>query len=267
MDQSAATDQAIPMVLHSRSGGIATLTLNRAAQFNALSEQMMDALQAELDALAQDAAVRVVVLAAEGRAFCAGHDLKQMRATPELAYYQTLFTQCSKLMLTIQQMPQPVIARVQGIATAAGCQLVAMCDLAVASSTARFAVSGINFGLFCATPSVALSRNVSRKQAMEMLLTGDGIDAVAAERWGLINKVVPKEELMATAYAYARRIAVNAPLAVQAAKELALRSRDIDLTSGLRLEAVINRMLQLTEDSKEGSAAFAAKRAPNFKGQ
>ncbi len=176
MDDAGSITEAA-LVLRSDSGGIATLTLNRAAQFNPLSEQMMAALQAALEAIAQDEAVRVVVLAAEGRAFCAGHDLKQMRAAPSLDYYQTLFKQCSKLMLTIQQLPQPVIARVQGIATAAGCQLVAMCDLAVASSAARFAVSGINFGLFCATPSVALSRNVSRKQAMEMLLTGDFIDA------------------------------------------------------------------------------------------
>src|ERR1039457_545008 len=162
-----------PYVLKSRVNGVVTLTLNRGDKFNALSEQMMCALQAELDAIAQDDSARVVVLAAAGKAFCAGHDLKQMRAAPSAEYYKTLFNQCSKMMLTIQKLPQPAIARVHGIATAAGCQLVAMCDLAVAADDAKFAVSGVNFGLFCATPSVSLSRNVTRKQALEMLLTGE----------------------------------------------------------------------------------------------
>jgi len=171
-----------PYVLNERNArGVVTLTLNRPQQFNALSEEMMGALQAELDTVARDDAARVVVIAARGKAFCPGHDLKQMKANPSVDYYRALFAQCAKLMLTIQRMPQPVIARVHGIATAAGCQLVAMCDLAVAASDARFAVSGINVGLFCSTPGVALSRNVGRKEAFEMLVTGDFIDAATAQ--------------------------------------------------------------------------------------
>ena len=167
-----------PLVLRVRDArDVVTLTLNRPQAFNALSQAMLGQLQAELDAIASDESVRVVVISAKGKAFCAGHDLKEMRADPSLEYYERLFTQCSDLMLTIQRLPVPVIARVEGIATAAGCQLVAMCDLAVASSTARFAVSGVNVGLFCSTPGVALSRNILRKPAFEMLVTGEFIGA------------------------------------------------------------------------------------------
>ena len=170
-----------PLLLtHRDARGAVTLTLNRPAAFNALSEALLDALQTELDHLAKDETVRVVVLAGAGKAFCAGHDLKEMRAEPALDYYQALFKQCGRVMMAIQKLPVPVIARVQGIATAAGCQLVAMCDLAVAASTARFAVSGVNLGLFCATPSVALSRNLGRKAAFEMLVTGEFISAEQA---------------------------------------------------------------------------------------
>src|SRR5437763_3043575 len=175
--------------------GVVTLTLNRPASFNALSEEMLDALQAALDRLAGDESVRVVVLAAAGKAFCAGHHLKEMIATPELAYYQSLFAQCARMMLALQKLPVPVIARVQGIATAAGCQLVAQCDLAVASTEARFAVSGVNYGLFCSTPSVPLLRNMHPKQAMEMLVTGDFISADEAARRGLVNRAVAPEQL------------------------------------------------------------------------
>lgn len=263
MDQSA-TDHFIPMVLPSRSGGVVTLTLNRPAQFNALSEQMMDALQAELDALAQDATARVVVLAAEGRAFCAGHDLKQMRATPELDYYQTLFKQCSKLMLTIQHMPQPVIARVQGIATAAGCQLVAMCDLAVASSTARFAVSGINFGLFCATPSVALSRNVSRKQAMEMLLTGDFIDAQTALARGLVNRVAAPEQLDAEVATLTASILGKPAVAVAMGKQLFYRQLEMGIDAAYQLAGQTMACNMMDAAAQEGVQAFIEKRAPKW---
>ena len=166
------TTSVEPLVRRDRDArGVITLTLNRPEAFNALSEAMLAALQRELDAIASDAAVRVVVLAAQGKAFCAGHDLKEMRAQPSLEYYRGLFAQCTRMMLTLRGLPVPVIARVQGIATAAGCQLVAQCDLAVASSEARFAVSGVNLGLFCSTPSVPLIRNVARKQAFEMLVT------------------------------------------------------------------------------------------------
>ncbi|RZJ10813.1 MAG: enoyl-CoA hydratase, partial [Haliea sp.] len=169
--------------------------MNRPASFNALGEEMLAALQQALDAVAQDDSARVVVLAAAGKAFCPGHNLKEMIATPQLDYYQALFAQCSRVMLSIQQLPVPVIARVHGIATAAGCQLVAQCDLAVASTEARFAVSGVNLGLFCSTPSVPLSRNMGSKQAMEMLVTGDFISAQEAAQRGLVNRAVAPEQL------------------------------------------------------------------------
>src|ERR1700689_636187 len=187
-----ASDVA-PLVLERRQGAVMFLTLNRPAQYNALSEEMLAALEGTLNALSTDESVRVVVLGGAGKAFCAGHDLKQMVANPSLEYYRRLFADCSRLMMRIQSLPQPVIARVHGIATAAGCQLVAMCDLAVAADVARFAVSGINVGLFCATPSVALSRNVARKAAFEMLVTGEFIGAAAALQRGLINRSVPAD--------------------------------------------------------------------------
>ena len=184
-----------PMLLRADADGVATLTLNRPGQFNALSQAMLEALLAELQAIAADKSVRVVVLAGAGRAFCAGHDLKEMRGNHTKAFMQALFRLCGKVMMQIVGMPQPVVARIHGIATAAGCQLVSMCDLAVASDHARFAVSGINVGLFCATPSVGLSRNMGRKEAFEMLVTGDFIDAAEAQRRGLVNRVVPLEAL------------------------------------------------------------------------
>src|SRR5690606_17718967 len=186
---SAMNEIEAPLVDVRREGEVLTLTMNRPAQFNALSEALMDALEAELREAGSDESLRVVVIGANGKAFCAGHDLREMRAEPGLDYYRTLFARCSQLMMTIQRLPQPVIARVQGVATAAGCQLVAMCDLAVAADTARFAVSGVNLGLFCSTPSVALSRNVPRKQAFEMLVTGEFIDAATALQRGLVNRV------------------------------------------------------------------------------
>ena len=224
----------------------------------------MAALQAMLDAIASDDAVRVVVLAAEGRAFCAGHDLKQMRATPKLDYYQALFKQCSKLMLTIQQLPQPVIARVQGIATAAGCQLVAMCDLAVASSAARFAVSGINFGLFCATPSVALSRNVSRKQAMEMLLTGDFIDAQAALARGLVNRVAAPEQLDAEVATLTASILAKPAVAVAMGKQLFYRQLEMGIDAAYQLAGQTMACNMMDQAALEGLQAFIDKRAPDW---
>jgi enoyl-CoA hydratase/carnithine racemase len=194
--------------------GVVTLTLNRPQAFNALSEAMLQALQFELDALAGDDGVRVLVVAAAGKAFCAGHDLKEMRAAPSLDYYRGLFERCSRMMLSIQRLPVPVIARVQGVATAAGCQLVAMCDLAVASRDARFAVSGVNFGLFCSAPSVALSRNVPRKVAFEMLVTGDFISADEAFDKGLVNRVVDAAELDAEIAALVSRIVAKPRVAI-----------------------------------------------------
>lgn len=193
-DVAPTGDERLVLLARDRRGCV-TVTLNRPAAFNALSEAMLDQLQRAFDQIAADESVRVVVMAGAGRAFCAGHDLKEMRATPELAYYESLFARCSQVMMSVQRLAIPVIARVHGVATAAGCQLVGMCDLAVASSDARFAVSGINVGLFCSTPSVALVRNVPRKAAFEMLVTGDFISADEARDRGLVNRVVAPADL------------------------------------------------------------------------
>src|SRR6202011_635649 len=206
MNAPTRADDLEPAVLQQRRGGAVFLTLNRPAQYNTLSEQMLAALHGALESIAADTSVRVVVLGGAGKAFCAGHDLKQMKANRGLEYYQRLFDDCSRLMMRIQTLPQPVIARVHGVATAAGCQLVAMCDLAVAASDARFAVSGVNLGLFCATPSVPLTRNISRKQAFEMLVTGDFIDALTACERGLLNRVVAPQALAAEVQALAQHI-------------------------------------------------------------
>ena len=203
--------------------GVVTVTLNRPQAFNALSEAMLEALQTEFDTLAGDEGLRVLIIAAAGKAFCAGHDLKEMRAAPSLDYYQRLFERCSRVMLAIQRLPVPVIARVHGIATAAGCQLVAMCDLAVASRDARFAVSGVNLGLFCSTPSVALSRNVPRKAAFEMLVTGDFISADEAQAKGLVNRVVDAAELDSAVDALAARIVAKPRAAIAMGKALFYR--------------------------------------------
>ena len=184
-------------VLTEIDGAVATLTLNRPAQFNVLSSGMISALQTALDEVRMSSAIRVVVLAGAGRAFCAGHDLREMQAQADKAWLTELFAQCSKVMLTISGMAQPVIARVQGVATAAGCQLVATCDLAMASHSARFATSGVNLGLFCSTPAVPLSRTIARKRAAEMLMTGEFIDAATALEWGLVNRVVAPNALRA----------------------------------------------------------------------
>ncbi|HEX7440162.1 MAG TPA: enoyl-CoA hydratase, partial [Caldimonas sp.] len=213
-----------PLVLKSRDArGVVTLTLNRPQAFNALSEGLLSALQGELDALAADASVRALILAGSGKAFCAGHDLREMRADPSLGYYETLFAQCARVMLTLQQLPVPVIARVHGIATAAGCQLVAMCDLAVAASTAKFAVSGVNLGLFCSTPGVALSRNLGRKAAFEMLVTGEFISAAEALEKGLVNRVVEAERLDAEIEALVASIAAKPRIAIEMGKRLFYR--------------------------------------------
>src|SRR3546814_428036 len=198
MPAEAALSNDAPLLLHSASDGIARLTLNRPRQYNALSSALMSALQQALDGIAADKTVRVVVIEGAGRGFCAGHDLKELRAHPgDRDFFQAIFKQCSRLMTTITALPQPVIAKVHGIATAAGCQLVATCDLAVADRSAQFGTPGVNIGLFCSTPMVALSRAVPRKQAMEMLLTGDMIEAAEALRLGLVNRAVPGEALEA----------------------------------------------------------------------
>jgi enoyl-CoA hydratase/carnithine racemase len=260
---SIAGDLA-PLVLERRQGKVAFLTLNRPAQYNALSEEMLAALEGTLDALSADASVRVVVLAGAGKAFCAGHDLKQMQANPDLAYYRRLFGDCSRLMMRIQSLPQPVIARVHGIATAAGCQLVAACDLAVAAHDARFAVSGINVGLFCATPSVALSRNVARKAAFEMLVTGDFIDAPTALERGLINRCVPAERLDQEIGRLADVIAAKPPSVIAAGKALFYRQLQADVGTAYRLAGEAMACNMVDEIAQEGVAAFIEKRSPNW---
>ena len=216
-------NHASAVLLQRDERGVVTLTLNRPQAFNAMSDGLLAALQAELDALTADESLRVLVIAASGRAFSAGHDLKEMRAEPSLDRYQALFERCTRMMLSIQRLPVPVIARVHGIATAAGCQLVAMCDLAVASRDARFAVSGVNFGLFCSTPSVALSRNVARKAAFEMLVTGDFISADEALAKGLVNRVVDAAELDAAVDALASSIVAKPRVAIAMGKALFYR--------------------------------------------
>ena len=216
-------NDAPPLLAERDARGVVSLTLNRPQSFNALSEAMLEALQAALDRVAVDEAARAVVIRATGKAFCAGHDLKEMRARPSLEYYEKLFAQCGRMMMTIQRLPVPVVARVQGIATAAGCQLVAMCDLAVAAREAHFAVSGVNLGLFCSTPSVALSRNLSRKAAFEMLVTGEFISAEQALAKGLVNRVVAAEALDAEVAALVDSIVAKPKVAVALGKALFYR--------------------------------------------
>jgi len=254
------------LVLRQDEAGIATLTLNRPKQYNALSQAMLGALQAALDAVATDATVRVVVIAGNGPAFCAGHDLKEMRTQTDRAFHQALFAQCGQVMLTINRLPQPVIARVQGIATAAGCQLVAACDLAVASDNARFAVSGINVGLFCATPGVALSRNLGRKPALELLLTGEFIDALTAQRQGLLNRVAPLDQLDAEIWRLAEAICNKSPLAIRMGKELYYRQLGLPLEEAYACASQAMACNMDSEDAREGIDAFIARRKPTWKG-
>jgi enoyl-CoA hydratase/carnithine racemase len=249
-----------PILLRENRGGVVTLTLNRPAQYNALSEALLGELQSALDAIAEDRAVRVVVLAANGRAFCAGHDLKEMRQTPEQTYYDRLFQQCSRVMLSLVRLPQPVVARVQGIATAAGCQLVATCDLAVASNEARFAVSGVNLGLFCTSPGVALARNVPRKQAFEMLVTGQFIDAETAVRYGLINRAVPPEALDRTVAELTRTITGKPQVAVEMGKRAFYEQIERDLASAYEHASGVMACNMMAEETAGGIDAFINKK-------
>ncbi len=268
MTGDAMPDESQPLVLAARDArGAVTLTLNRPQAFNALSEAMLDALQAELDAVAQDDAARVVVLAAAGRAFCAGHDLKEMRSQPSLDYYQALFARCTRLMLAIQRLPVPVIARVQGIATAAGCQLVAMCDLAVAASDARFAASGVNLGLFCSTPSVALSRNLSRKAAFEMLVTGEFIDAAQALRQGLVNRVADPAQLDAEVERLVSSIVGKPRVAVAMGKQLFYRQLEKGIAAAYDDAGHTMACNMMDDAALEGVQAFIDKRAPDWGGR
>ena len=245
--------------------GVVRLTLNRPQAFNALSEELLEALQAQLDALRDDEAARVVVLGGAGRAFCAGHDLKQMRANPSAAYYQELFSGCGKIMTGLMRLPQPVIARVHGIATAAGCQLVAACDLAVAASDARFAVSGVNYGLFCSTPGVALARNLPRKQALEMLLTGEFIDAVTAQQRALINRVAAPEALDAEVDKLVTSILDKPAAAVRLGKELFYRQIEAGVDAAYQMATQTMACNMMDDCALEGVQAFIEKRQPAWR--
>ncbi len=259
---SATTADDPRFVIRSDNDGVTTLTLNRPKQFNAMSEELLTALQAELDAIAADDSVRVVVIAANGRAFSAGHDLKQMRSNPRQEYYDDLFATCSRMMLTIHKLPQPVIAKVHGLATAAGCQLVAACDLAVAADTAQFATSGIRVGLFCSTPSVPVSRNMGRKRALELLLTGEFIDAATAADWGLINRAVPADELDAAVQTLADSIVSKSAVAVASGKAMFYRQLEMGLEEAYAYAGTVMACDMMNADAAEGIDAFIEKRAP-----
>jgi enoyl-CoA hydratase/carnithine racemase len=260
---------ADPLVITARTAAVLRLTMNRASARNALSEGLMAALQTALDEAAEDKSLRAIVLAADGPAFSAGHDLKEMTAHRKnadrgKAAFAALFAQCSKLMQTIVRHPRPVIAQVQGIATAAGCQLVASCDLAVASSAARFATPGVNIGLFCSTPMVALSRNVSRKHAMEMLLTGEMIPAEEARRIGLVNRVVAPVLLEDATAQLANLIASKPAKTVKIGKEAFYRQLEMGLSAAYDYASEVMTMNMLAAEAEEGIGAFVEKREPKW---
>ena len=262
---STRTESSPPVesiLLRADSDGIARLTLNRPEQYNSLSEDMLGSLQGQLDAIAEDKSVRVIVLAAAGKAFCAGHDLKEMRARPERDYYEFLFKKCSRMMLSMVRLPQPVIARVHGIATAAGCQLVANADLAVAASDARFGTSGINVGLFCMTLGVAVARDVQRKKAFEMLFTGDLLSAEEAQEAGLVNRVAPPDELDDALAGLCRSILGKSRAAVEAGKRVFYEQLEMDLESAYMRASEEMARNMMFHDAGEGIDAFIGKRKP-----
>ncbi|QKI73087.1 enoyl-CoA hydratase [Achromobacter xylosoxidans] len=254
-----------PLLSYALRDGVATLRLNRPAQFNALSEGLLDALRAAIDALARAPDLRCVVLESAGRAFCAGHDLREMRSQPSFDYYLALFRKCSGVMQGLQALPVPVIAKVRGVATAAGCQLVASCDLAVAEDTARFAVSGINAGLFCSTPAVALSRNIAAKRAFEMLVTARFIDAEQARDWGLLNDVAPAQELDARVQALVDVIVAKSPAAIRYGKRMFYAQRQMPQAEAYEYAAEVMARNMMEEDAGEGIDAFLQKRAPRWR--
>jgi enoyl-CoA hydratase/carnithine racemase len=257
-----------PFVLTTRASGVATLTLNRAERFNPLSSQMIAAMHAELTAIANETSIRVVILAAEGRGFCAGHDLKEMRAhTGDKSWQQSLFDACSRMMIAFTEIPQPVIARVHGIATAAGCQLVSMCDLAVAADTAKFAMPGVNIGVFCSTPAVGVVRNIGRKRAMEMLLTGEPVDAATALSWGLVNRVVPESRLDAEIRRFTDIILSRSSAAIRFGKQAFYGQIDRPLGGAYHVASEAMACNLLLEDAAEGIDAFVQKRPAIWRGK
>jgi enoyl-CoA hydratase/carnithine racemase len=257
-----------PFVLTTRAGGVATLTLNRAERFNPLSSQMIAAMHAELTAIANETSIRVVILAAEGKGFCAGHDLNEMRAhTDDKTWQESLFDACSRMMIALTEIPQPVIARVHGIATAAGCQLVSMCDLAVAADTARFAMPGVNIGVFCSTPAVGVVRNIGRKRAMEMLLTGDPIDAATALWWGLVNRVVPESRLDAEIRRFTDIILSRSSAVIRFGKQSFYGQIDRPLAAAYDVASKAMACNMLLEDAAEGMDAFLQKQPAIWRGK
>jgi len=264
---SPSHDANAPLVLRDDRDGVATLTLNRPQARNALSVGLMGALQDALETVNEDRSVRAVVLTGAGPGFCAGHDLKEIRANPSEASHEALFAQCAKLMLTISSVRQPVIAKIHGIATAAGCQLVATCDLAYCADNARFATPGVNIGLFCSTPMVALTRAVGRKAAMEMLLLGDMIDAEEAERIGLVNRAVPADQLDEVVAGVADTIASKSPLTLSVGKEAFYRQIDLDVEAAYAYASRVMTENMMARDAAEGIDAFIGKRAPVWCGQ
>jgi len=268
MSDNGRTAEETPYVLRQDDGGVVTLTLNRGERYNPLSTSMISALEARLDEVAADPSARAVVLAAAGRGFCAGHDLKEMRGhTDDEDWQQRLFADCSRMMLKLIRLPQPVIARVHGIATAAGCQLVSMCDLAVAADDARFALPGVNIGVFCTTPAVGVARNIGRKAAMEMLLTGELVDAETALRWGLVNRVVPAGELDAAVAHFTDTILARSGSVIAGGKRAFYTQieQPIDDAYELTTQAMACSMLRV--DAAEGIDAFLGKRPARWSGR
>ena len=257
-------NETAPELIEAAAGGVITLTLNRPDRLNPLSGSMIAALQEALDRIAADPSVRVVVLTGAGRAFCAGHDLKEMHAHPDQTFQEALFERCSRMMLSIVGLPQPVVARVNGLATAAGCQLLATCDLAVASTEARIAVNGIDHGLFCSTPSVPLSRNVPRKQAFEMLFTGEFIDAETARARGLVNRVAPPEALDEAVAGLCDAIRAKPAATVATGKRMFYRQIEQGFTDAHRYAGGIMACNMMADDAQEGIGAFLEKRPPRW---
>jgi enoyl-CoA hydratase/carnithine racemase len=261
-------DNDHPMVVRALDEGVLTLTLNRGDRFNPLSLAMIAAMDSELDRAASDASVRAVVLAASGRGFSAGHDLKEMRAhAGDKSWHQALFDACGRMMTRITELPQPVIARVHGIATAAGCQLVSMCDLAVAADTATFALPGVNIGVFCSTPAVGVARNVGRKRAMEMLLTGEVVDARTALAWGLVNRVVPADSLDAAVRHFTDIITARSAATLRLGKQAFYAQIEQPLSTAYRVTSEVMACNMLLDDAAEGIDAFLGKRAPVWQGR
>lgn len=265
MSTTAANIAENAVLLREDLAGICTLTLNRPHQYNALSEELIDALQQSLDAIAADPSVRVVVISGAGRGFCAGHDLKEMNAQSEQRYYEDLFARCNRMMQSLMALPQPVIAKVHGLATANGCQMVSICDLAVAADTAQFALCGVKLGLFCSTPAVGVSRNVSRKRAFELLVTGAFIDAPTAVTDGLINRAVPEDQLDGEVTRMAESIAANPAVAIEIGKKMFYRQLELDLEDAYDYAGDVMAANMMAEDAREGIEAFLQKRKPRWR--